>query len=282
MGHYDRDDEWGDSDINWRKVILVGAVAVAALAVVAIATIAFVRPAGAADISTKDSPYQRGVITSTAQPSSTWSAIWISALAGYSMSNTDLRLDVLTKNEDETASFREAARVDGFGGEGWDGTVQLGGDAQIGRLVVGGWGEYSFGGTESTVSIARAVRLDVEQQDSYGLFGRVGLAHGDTLFYGAGGWVWTEFDATLRAGSERARETFEFDGPAAEIGMEHRFGPNVRGKLSARYTWLEEETVLGGGDEDFARLTAEPGVWSVKAGVVISTGNLGLGIFSGN
>lgn len=154
--------------------------------------------------------------------------------------------------------------------------MQLGGDYQIGRVVLGGWAEYQFGGVESSARVLDFARLDVEQNDSYGVFARAGLTSGDTLFYGAFGWVFTEADATLRLGGSTVRKTFEFDGPAAEGGIEHKFTPTIRGKLSARYTWLDEEKLAAWGEDECLRgeLHGEPGVWSVKAGVVISTGSL--------
>lgn len=228
-------------------------------------------PATAADVfnSTKDTPAH--VLPSEVQ---SWTALWVAALAGYSMSNTDLGLDVLTDGgEEEAAEWRNLGRVKGFGGEGWDASVQLGGDIDIRGIVVGAFVEYTFGGTESEISIFEGLgKLNVEQQDSFCVMGRLGVARGETLFYGASGWCQTEFEATLRIGDESAKQTFEFDGVPLEVGVEHRFAPNVRGRLAGRYTWYGEENILGGSEEDGARLTAEPGLFSVKAGIVITTG----------
>lgn len=228
-------------------------------------------------VSVKDT-YQ--ATTSEAISSASWTGLWVAALAGYDMSNTELSLDqfktapvggVRTRTE-----HTGRAELDGLGGEGFNATLQLGGDYQLGsRIVLGGWAEYAFGGVESSARFGGtggSARLDVDQNDSYGFFGRAGLVSGDTLFYGAAGWVFTEVDATLHAGGKTERKTFEFDGPAAELGVEHRFAPGIRGKLSARYTWLDEELLAsradGSADYD---LKGEPGVWGVKAGIVIST-----------
>lgn len=231
--------------------------------------------AKAADVfpSTKDTPAHILPSTMIAQPTS-WTGIWAAALVGYNMSNTELSLD---KDRDHTAgrNWQQVGQVNGFGGEGFDATVQIGGDYQIGRIVVGGWGEYAFGGVSSEIAETGAGKLSVEQKDSYALFGRVGVASGDNLFYGAGGYVWTEADVSLTGVKTK---TFDFSGPAAEIGIERMFSPGIRGKLSARYTWLDEETVA---EDRCDRLRAEPGMFSVKAGVVISTSG-GLGIFSTN
>jgi opacity protein-like surface antigen len=237
----------------------------------------FVAPASAADIgSMKDQDTRGRAMVAPAvaidAPSQSWTGIWAAALAGYSMSNTDLSLDMFGKGEDgpERANV---AKLSGLGGEGFDATLQLGGDIQIGRLVLGGWGEYSFGGIETTASVFDgAGKLKIEQGDSYGAFGRIGVAMGDTLPYVAGGYVWTSFDSTLSIGDDSAKGSSDFSGPAAEIGVEHRFSPNIRGKLSGRYTFFDKETVASFGDADEGgRLTAEPGVLAVKAGIVIST-----------
>lgn len=215
------------------------------------------------------------VYSSPAVEDSTWTSIWGAALIGYSMSNTELNFDIYDRDE----SFN-IFHVDGFGGEGFTGDLQLGGDVQLGRFVVGAFGEYSFGGTESQVSVFEgAGQLDVEQNDSYSILARAGITSGNnnTLFYIASGYTWTEADVTLRLGDEAARQTFEFGGIPLEIGIEHKFSPNVRGRLAGRYTWYGEETVFDTGndnEENFgARLTAEPGALSIKAGVVISTSN---------
>lgn len=232
-------------------------------------------PAAAADISTKDSPYSRGVITSAPTASSSWSGLWAAALAGYSMSNTVLDLDAYGETEDGTETFN-LAHVDGFGGEGWHGDLQIGGDVQIGRFLVGAFGEYSFGGIESEVSIFEGLgRVNVEQDDSWSIMARAGIISGETLFYVASGYTETTFNARVRLGDESASRDLDFSGIPLELGVEHRFSPNVRGRLAGRYTWLDEETVFDIGDDDSGvRLNAEPGVWSVKAGVVISTSGL--------
>lgn len=191
--------------------------------------------------SLKDTFSDREVINTPV--SASWAGIWGAALLGYSMSNTSLE-------------FTDVAKLDGLGGEGFDGTVQIGGDVQLRDLVVGGWAEYSFGGTETDLRILGG-SLKVEQNDSYGAFARVGLPLGETLFYGAAGYVWTEVDVSH----------VDFSGPAAEAGIERRFGPNVRAKLAARYQWFDEEVIARFDD---ARLTAEPGVWTVKVGIVIN------------
>jgi hypothetical protein len=234
-------------------------------------------PAAAADISLKDSPYQRGVITSAPAESASWSALWGAALAGYRMSNTVLDLDAYGETEDGRETFN-LAHVDGFGGQGWNGDLQLGGDVQLGRFLVGAFAEYSFGGIESQVSIFEgAGRLDVEQGDSWSILARAGIISGETLFYVASGYTETTFEARVRAGDESASRDLDFSGIPLELGVEHRFSPNVRGRIAGRYTWLDEETVLKFGDEENGvRLNAEPGIWEFKAGVVISTGGLNI------
>lgn len=228
---------------------------------------------GAQAASLKD-PVGRSPVTISVPSSSTWSGLWAAALAGYNMSNTELDFSVFNPED----SY-EIANVDGFGGEGWSGDVQLGGDVQIGRFVVGAFGEYSFGGTESQIRVFDGVgRLDVEQKDSYSILARAGVVTSDnnTLLYLASGYTWTEAEATLRIGDESVKRSYDFGGVPLELGVEHKFGPNVRGRLAGRYTWFGEETLERFGDGEFGgKLTAEPGVFSVKAGVVISTSGLG-------
>lgn len=219
--------------------------------------------------SLKD-PASREPITISVPSSATWSGLWAAALAGYNMSNTVLDAEVFGPRHDF-----EIANIDGFGGESWSGDVQLGGDVQIGRFVVGAFGEYSFGGTESQIRVFDGFgRLDVEQKDSYSILARAGVVTSDnnTLFYLASGYTWTEAEATLRFGDDSVKRSYDFGGVPLELGVEHKFGPNVRGRLAGRYTWFGKETVFEDEAEGYgARLTAEPGVFAVKAGVVIST-----------
>jgi len=229
--------------------------------------------------SSKDGPAH--ILPSTAVATESWTGIWAAALAGYSMSNTDLSLNIFDNHGEDEGERVGGGKLSGLGGEGFDATLQLGGDYQINdRVLVGGWAEYAFGGTESSARVdayRSSARLDVDQNDSYGLFARAGMIFGDTLVYGAGGYVWTEADAKLSGtGLDTVKRSFDFSGPAAELGVEHRFTSNIRGKLSARYTWFGEETVAKWGEDDCYRgqLDAEPGVFSVKAGVVISTTGL--------
>lgn len=235
----------------------------------------------AADVygSSKDTP-AHVLPALPAQTESSWTSIWAAALGSYNMSNTELSLDIFARSEEETQRAN-LAKVDGFGGEGGGAELQIGGDVQVGRLVLGAFVEYGVGGIESSASILNnAARLDVEQQDSFCVLGRVGIPSGNTLFYGASGWCQYNFEATLRAGDETFKRDLEFNGIPLELGVEHKFTPNIRGRLAGRYTFLDEETVARFGDEDCGgSLNAEPGVFSVKAGIVISTSGIERGFF---
>lgn len=248
-----------------------------------LATLAGVASVSAADVygSSKGTPAH--VLPTAVAPieAANWSGIWVAALAGYSMSNTDLSVDAFDHQNDGWQ--KDVAGASGIGGEGFDATVQLGADYQIGRVVFGGWAEYQFGGTESSAFADGLGRAEIEQNDAYGAFARVGLALDKTLVYVAGGYVWTEADVSFTDGDEIAKRTFDFSGPALEFGLEHMFSPNVRGKLAGRYTWLSDERLI---EDHCERLNGEPGVLSVKAGLVISapifSGGTGLGIFAPN
>lgn len=240
---------------------------VAALAVVLVVMFGL-KSANAADVfqrvSAKDT-----LVQSAPAAEKSWTSLWAAALAGYTMSNTDLGLDYL-HGDKESSSFERAATVQGFGGEGFDGTLQIGGDVQVGALTLGGWAEHSFGGSQAGIGLANVGKLEVDQSDSSCAFGRLGLPRGNTLWYAAGGYCWTTFEATVTTLAGSARKDLDFDGPAAELGVEHRFSDNLRAKLSGRYEFYNEETVLQG---EGGRLTAQPGELRLRAGIVISTGD---------
>lgn len=255
--------------------ILIGLAFVGARAVVA-ADIGSMK-----DTDNRDRPFLVAPAKSAPGITNSWTSVWAAALASYNMSNSVLNFDRNYDFDRETPlAWNNAARLDGFGGEGFSGDVQIGGDVQFGRIVAGVFGEYSFGGIESSASVSPifmdSASLSVEQQDSYSILARLGVTSSDsnTLLYVASGYTWTTVEATLRVGEGSAKEEFEFGGIPLELGVEHKFGPNVRGRLAGRYTWFGEETVAErsfGQSELSERLTAEPGIFSIKAGVVIST-----------
>lgn len=248
---------------------------VLALLLAILALLAISHFAKAADVfqrvSAKDTLVQSAPVTAE----KSWTSLWAAALAGYTMSNTDLGLDKLYGHEGDER-FSRLATVQGFGGEGFDGTLQLGGDVQVGALTLGGWAEYSFGGSQAGIGIADIGKLEVDQSDSSCAFGRLGLPRGNTLWYAAGGYCWTTFEATVTRLAGSARKDLDFDGPAAELGVEHRFSDNLRAKLSGRYEFYNEETVTRIGDIDLSgsgRMKVQPGELRLRAGIVISTGD---------
>lgn len=240
-----------------------------------VATIFSIGSATAADAwsraSSKDLPAANSpAIYPVETARQSWTAVWGAVLAGYSMSNTRISADVFEQTEGGTESFN-LGRFES-GGEGWDFTGQIGGDIEVRGLVAGAFAEYSFGGIDSEASVFGGFgRLDVEQQDSYCFLGRLGVARGETLFYGASGYCHTEVEAKLTFDGASETSKLEFDGVPLEFGIEHRFSPNMRARLAGRYTWFGEETVAGSVD-DGARVTAEPGLFAIKAGLVITTG----------
>lgn len=252
------------------RILAIGAATFVASAMFA----TFAPAASLKDIDNRDRPLLMAPAKAAPEAASSWTGVWAAALASYNMANSEMNFDIFgeVEGDRETANL---AHLDGFGGEGWSGDLQVGADAQIGRFVFGGFAEWGFGGIESEASVFEgAARLDVEQSDSWAALARLGITSSDnrTLFYGAIGYGCTNFEARLRVGEDSASRDYEFCGVPFEAGVEHKFTNNVRGKLAARYTAYDEETVFSFGDDEFGgRLTAEPGVFAVKAGVVIST-----------
>lgn len=237
---------------------------VAALAIVLVVMFGL-KSANAADVYSRTSAKDTLVQSAPVSAEKIWTSLWAAALAGYTMSNTDLGLDSLYDDK-----FTRQATVQGFGGEGFDGTLQLGGDVQVGALTLGGWAEYSFGGSQAGVGLADIGKLEVDQSDSSCAFGRLGLPRGNTLWYTAGGYCWTTFEARLIEQASIEKRKLDLDGPAAELGVEHRFSDNLRAKLSGRYEFYNEETVL---QDEHGRIKAQPGELRLRAGIVLSTGD---------
>jgi hypothetical protein len=216
-----------------------------------------------------------------------WGGLWFGALGGYSVSNTNLGLDAFTDpdrngpggvNGPAGVTGRNIGNLDGFGGEGFEISPQVGFDMQVGRLVIGAFGEYNIGGVESSANLGDG-RFDLEQKDSWCALGRIGVTSGRTLVYAASGYCQTTVETTLTGfGDATVGSDLDFDGIPVEAGIEHKLNDHMRLKLSGRYTMWDEETVFDDRREDGTGSTtsAEPGSLSIKAGIVIGTDGLSL------
>lgn len=102
-------------------------------------------------------------------------------------------------------------------------------------------------------ALSYAVTNTFDPKVTYGIKGKLGFASGDTMFYAAGGWGWTNADIALDITSnggyhKTANLSHTFDGWEAGGGIEQRLGTNMSVRLD--YTYSDQ------GDVSFATIYA--------------------------
>jgi outer membrane immunogenic protein len=122
---------------------------------------------------------------------------------------------------------------DGQGGldlNGLIGGIRGGIDVQRGAAVFGLFGEYNW--SDQALEVGGLTAL--EQTDDWSVNARLGVAHGPTLFYAAGGYGQYGFESPIFGG---ASETL--DGWNARLGIEHQVSQNFTIGLEAMRIWLD-------------------------------------------
>lgn len=178
-------------------------------------------------------------------PNMSWTRFWAAAIAGYGMTNTSVDVGPVEV-------------IDGIGGEGVFGELQVGFDKQMGKAVMGVYAGAGLSDSETSVLNGFG---SVEELESYFVGARAGylLSH-STLAYVGGGWAWTNVETFLAGAS--IDERF-IDGVFAETGLEGRLNHRVGWKVFGRYTFYDEETPVNG-------VSLDPGRLQVGAGLTIS------------
>jgi hypothetical protein len=183
-----------------------------------------------------------------------WTGLWLGAYGGYGMSNSELSLDNFfdqsggangTGIDGIGVKKTPVGSVDGFGGEGLTGQLQIGFDKQIGdRLLVGVFGGAKLSGGESDVSIDGKTDLTVEEGNTYFGMARVGyLLNAHNLLYVAGGYFWNVDTEIKIAGTPGETIKQDFQGFVGEVGFESRIAENVYARLAGRYYAADTETL---------------------------------------
>lgn len=171
-----------------------------------------------------------GPLSAEPPSSASWSGLYIGAHAGYASADFDL----------------DPIEPDGFLGG-----IQAGYNLQLGRVVAGIEGDYSWGAIEDGVSVADPifgpVNVSVEADEIASIRGRLGLAPYDhLLLYATAGYAWTEATLDVRVAGVglSSSNANDFDGLVYGGGAEYRLSTS----LSARVEGLRYE--LDGGNSD--------------------------------
>lgn len=172
-------------------------------------------------------------VTPAAQ--ATWTGFYLGAHLGAGAMNNVVGLTGL-------------GSLDGIGGDGLAYGVTGGYDVQLGRLVVGIYGDYTHHDAESTLSITGLGSIGVGPQDQWAVGARAGVLLTDsTLVYALGGY--TEVSYASLAGPGISIPVPTFSGYQAGAGIETAL-PMKGWTLDARYTYSHfdaAEVVAGSG-----------------------------------
>ena len=189
----------------------------------------------AADIYSKGGSLKDGPVAYEA--AKTWTGFYIGGGVGAGASNTDLSLYA---NDGDSSASLEVFGLDGIGGEGAFGTLQVGYDRQVSSgFVIGAFADYDFSGISTEVR-AFGQSADIDLDHTWSIGARAGfLANPDTLVYALVAYTQGEYDLSEFGGGDLDVEGFSFGG-----GIETRLADNWTLKGEYRFTQFDEETLF--------------------------------------
>ena len=187
-------------------------------------------------------------------PASTWTGFYLGAGGGGGAVNHDLKADFTRTQYDGELSLNAAgngkgigADLNGIGGMGGFGTVQVGYDKQLDQhFVVGAFFDYDFASIDSSLTLSgfgHSYTVKGTLTDSWTAGGRIGyLVNSNTLVYGLAGYTEAQFDMPFGLNGD-------FTGWTAGAGMETNLGGPLFLKAEYRFTSLDEKTLISGTDK---------------------------------
>jgi outer membrane immunogenic protein len=204
----------------------------------------------AADIHSKGGSMKDGPVAYDAPMS--WTGVYIGVGIGAGASVTDLS----AREEDY-----QLADLDGLGGEGLFGTVQVGYDRQLSsRFVLGAFLDYDFSNISTEFrGFGRDVDVDLDHMWSIGARAGV-LTSPDTMVYALLAYTQGQYDLSDLNGGD-----VDVNGWSVGGGIETRLADNWTLKGEYRFTQFDDETVFS--TEGFS-IDAEPSVHTAR--VVLS------------
>jgi outer membrane immunogenic protein len=179
--------------------------------------------ASAADIYSggglKDGP---AIVTS-------WTGFYIGLGGGGGAVNHDIKVN---------AFGSQVAEINGIGGEGGLGTVEVGYDRQFGRIVAGVFFNFDFTSISTEFSAAGLGKVSADLDNMWTVGGRVGyLVNNETLAYALAGYTQANF--SLPSG-------IHGDNPGGFTvggGLETKLAPHWTLKAEYRFTSFDTETL---------------------------------------
>lgn len=162
---------------------------------------------------------------------------------------------------DNTVSMAGLGSLDGIGGEGLAYGVMGGYDIQMGRIVLGLYGDYTRHDSDATLTISGVGSASVGPRDQWAIGGRAGLLLSEsTLVYGLAGYTQVAYSDLTGPGFSIGMPTFS--GWQAGGGVETRL-PLDGWTLDARYVFSH----LDGADVAGSGVIVQPDIHVARVGV---------------
>jgi outer membrane immunogenic protein len=167
-----------------------------------------------------------------------WTGFHAGIHGAYGWTSTDASINIpgVAATGDDAGAFRPG--------------VNLGYDIQRGRMVVGGFVDWTAGlgnldGNLSVGPLAIGVQADIESSLTVGA--RLGyLMTQRTLVYGLGGYTWAKTsraDFSLGGITLASLPAGDLSGVTLGAGIEHMLGAGFSLKAEARHTWLDDANI---------------------------------------
>jgi outer membrane immunogenic protein len=210
-------------------------------------------------------------------PASTWTGFYLGVGGGGGAVNHDLKAN--EHYQDRESSSNSGINLNGIGGMGGFGTVQVGYDRQLDQhFVVGVFFDYDFSNIESSLTVnvdGDSAKISHTLTDSWTVGGRVGyLVNANTLVYGLAGYTEAHFDTSAPIKLPSSVTNGDFSGWTAGAGIETNLGGSWFLKGEYRFTSLDEKTLLSGDILSGGRKPKTIGNYSVTDQPDIQTGRL--------
>jgi outer membrane immunogenic protein len=182
--------------------------------------------ASAADVYTSGGLKDGPVVVSS------WTGFYVGVGGGGGAVNHDIKVNV--------AGF-QAAELNGIGGEGGLGTVEIGYDRQFGRIVAGVFFNFDFTTITTQLNVGPA-QFNADLDNMWTVGGRVGyLVNPETLAYVLAGYTQANFSLPSGVRGDNP------GGFTVGGGLETRLAPHWTLKAEYRFTSFDTETLASFG-----------------------------------
>jgi outer membrane immunogenic protein len=170
------------------------------------------------------------------EPKSSWSGVWVGVFGGMDNSSSDLGL-----------GGPGGIGLDGISTKGMSYGGTIGVDYQLPGtvLVIGIGGDYSFSDSEFKVTFGPATMLTAGFDESWSIYGRVGLDMGRVMPYLLAGYTEADVSVSVPLGPFKAGTTI--DGWVVGGGIEMRIVGGVTIGAEYKYSMFDTLTIGGPG-----------------------------------